>query len=251
MDKRYEKIVVPILEKHKPKSVIKPVVVSPDAPRDANGRVLPIRAFGESEVSDGSLTAVYLPQSLIQKILLKGSNHQRYAMRRALVLVAKNFYRVCNQMPADWYLMYLEQIQNGNRSKKTAKRRERKAWRQAMKKGIKFPKLNLSKIDKFIEHPFYKQFDFANSPAYLELKQEFAAERHETAQDIITDMPMGLRTREDRIQQLLTEKFRGLTPYIPATTEFNERVEEARRTGDLWAFKKWLDAFDINKENKQ
>jgi hypothetical protein len=196
MDKRYEKIVVPILEKHKPKPVIRPAVVSPNAPRDANGRVLPIRAFGESEVSDGSLTAAYLPQSFIEKILLKGSNHQRYAMRRALVLVAKNFYRVCNQMPADWYLMYLEKIQNGNRGSKMAKRAQRKAWREAMKKGIKFPKPNLSKIDKYIEHTFYKQLDFVNSPAFAELKQEFASERHEIAQDIINQP-----TKKDGEQQ--------------------------------------------------
>lgn len=141
MNKLYEKLAVAILNKYIPPAPeVKP---APAPKRDANGRVMPIRAWGESEMRGPDLSPL-MPAPFVEQIFLHGSHHQRVAMKRALKLSAKNFYMLKTYYfmeggcPFVYYSSALEQVTGRNDFAKRAKKLARREFREAMRNGTPY-----------------------------------------------------------------------------------------------------------------
>lgn len=147
MNPRYARVAIAIFDKHCPPEPAPKPIPQPaaDAPRDAKGRVLPIRAYGESEVRPLPLSP-RMPQPMVQNLLLNGSHHQRVAIKRALILAAKNFYLLKSlyfmegALPYVYYTSELEAVQGRNEQSKYRKKQERRVFREAFRTGTPLPK---------------------------------------------------------------------------------------------------------------
>jgi hypothetical protein len=145
MNKLYEKLAVAILNKYipPPPPAPKPVDVA-NAPRDAKGRVMAIRAYGESELRGPDLSPL-MPASFVQRTFLYGSHHQRVAMKRALELSAKNFYLLRSlyfmdgACPFVYYSAELAAVRGQRDATKLRKKKERKQFRIAFQTGKPLP----------------------------------------------------------------------------------------------------------------